>query len=84
MSLQKKLVAEALGTCWLVLGGCGTAILAGEKVGFHGISVAFGNTRGVLRFSVLIDPSGTVRAAEAGDFDDLSALEAFVARSNAR
>jgi peroxiredoxin len=47
-------------------------------------SVGFGNTRGVLPYSVLIDASGTVRAAEAGDFADLAELEAFVARSNAR
>ena len=29
MHLSKRLGAEALGTFWLVLGGCGSAVLAG-------------------------------------------------------
>ena len=29
-NLQKKLTAEFFGTCWLVLGGCGSAVLAGK------------------------------------------------------
>ena len=41
---SRKLGAELLGTFWLVLGGCGTAIIAGEAVGNHGISLAFGLT----------------------------------------
>ena len=42
----KKLVAEGLGTFWLVLGGWGTAVLAGGEggVGTLGISLAFGLT----------------------------------------
>lgn len=40
----KKLTAEFLGTFWLVLGGCGSAVLAGEKIGFLGVSLAFGLT----------------------------------------
>ena len=28
MELQRKLIAELLGTLWLVLGGCGSAVLA--------------------------------------------------------
>jgi glycerol uptake facilitator-like aquaporin len=28
MDLQRKLIAELLGTLWLVLGGCGSAVLA--------------------------------------------------------
>jgi aquaporin Z len=39
-----KLGAEALGTFWLVLGGCGTAVLAGKDVGNLGIAFAFGLT----------------------------------------
>lgn len=39
-----RLGAEALGTFWLVLGGVGTAIFAGDQVGFLGISLAFGLT----------------------------------------
>ena len=43
-----KLLAEFLGTFWLVLGGCGSAVLAGAfpqfGIGFAGISLAFGLT----------------------------------------
>ena len=44
MSLTKKLGAEFLGTFWLVFGGTGTAVLAGQGVGLLGISLAFGLT----------------------------------------
>jgi aquaporin Z len=36
--------AEFLGTLVLVLGGCGTAVLAGDKVGYLGVALAFGLT----------------------------------------
>jgi aquaporin Z len=42
--LSRRLGAELLGTFWLVLGGCGTAVLAGEHVGLLGVSLAFGLT----------------------------------------
>jgi len=42
MNDTKSLTAEAFGTFWLVLGGCGTAVLAGSGVGTLGISLAFG------------------------------------------
>lgn len=38
----KKMTAEALGTLILVLFGCGSAVLMGEKIGMHGIAMAFG------------------------------------------
>ncbi|WP_163708811.1 aquaporin Z [Mangrovibacterium lignilyticum] len=45
---MKKLVAEFLGTFWLVLGGCGSAVLAaafpGLGIGFAGVALAFGLT----------------------------------------
>ncbi len=45
---MKKLVAEFIGTGWLVLGGCGSAVLAcnypGAGIGFVGVSLAFGLT----------------------------------------
>ncbi|RYJ05684.1 MAG: aquaporin Z [Actinomycetales bacterium] len=40
----QRLTAEGLGTFWLVLGGCGTAVLAGKEVGTAGIALAFGLT----------------------------------------
>jgi aquaporin Z len=43
-----KLMAEGLGTFWLVLGGCGSAVLAaafpGVGIGLLGVSLAFGLT----------------------------------------
>ena len=48
MSLQKKLTAEFIGTFWLVLGGCGSAVLAAAfpevGIGLLGVSLAFGLT----------------------------------------
>jgi aquaporin Z len=45
---MKKLLAEFLGTFWLVLGGCGSAVLAASfpqlGIGFVGVSLAFGLT----------------------------------------
>jgi aquaporin Z len=38
----KKYFAELVGTFILVLLGCGTAVVAGDKVGILGISIAFG------------------------------------------
>jgi aquaporin Z len=48
MPLSKKLTAEFLGTLWLVLGGCGSAVLAAAYpevgIGWAGVSLAFGLT----------------------------------------
>ena len=45
---MKKLVAEFIGTLWLVLGGCGSAVLAAAYpelgIGFEGVAIAFGLT----------------------------------------
>lgn len=50
--MTRKLVAEFIGTFWLVLGGCGSAVLAAHfggdgnplGIGFHGVALAFGLT----------------------------------------
>jgi len=52
MSNTQRLGAEAFGTFWLVLGGCGTAVLAGEVMGTLGISFAFGLTVLTMAFAV--------------------------------
>ena len=39
---MKKYLAEFIGTFTLVLFGCGTAVVAGDKVGVLGIAFAFG------------------------------------------
>ena len=48
MMLSKKLGAEFIGTFWLVLGGCGSAVMAAGVadvgIGWLGVSLAFGLT----------------------------------------
>jgi len=48
MPLINRLYAEFLGTAWLVLGGCGAAVLAAAfpqlGIGFAGVALAFGLT----------------------------------------
>ncbi|RLA20287.1 MAG: aquaporin Z [Gammaproteobacteria bacterium] len=56
MSLTKKLGAEFIGTFWLVLGGCGSAVLAAGfpdvGIGFLGVSLAFGLTVLTMAFAI--------------------------------
>ncbi len=58
MSLGKRLGAEFFGTFWLVLGGCGSAVLAagfpGLGIGFAGVALAFGLT--VLTMAYALGP----------------------------
>ena len=46
MSLGRRSIAEMVGTFWLVLGGCGSAVIAaafpGLGIGFAGVALAFG------------------------------------------
>jgi aquaporin Z len=46
------LFAEMIGTFVLVLGGCGTAVLAGTHVGYLGVSIAFGLTLLVMAYAI--------------------------------
>lgn len=56
MSMSKRLGAEFFGTFWLVLGGCGSAVLAagfpGLGIGFHGVALAFGLTVLTMAYAV--------------------------------
>jgi aquaporin Z len=53
---MKKYVAESFGTFWLVLGGCGSAVLAaafpGVGIGLLGVSLAFGLTVLTMAFAI--------------------------------
>jgi len=55
-SLSQKLSAEFLGTLWLVLGGCGSAVLAAAfpavGIGLLGVSLAFGLTVVTMAYAV--------------------------------
>ncbi len=52
MPITKRLSAEFIGTLWLVLGGCGTAVLAGSAAGNVGISLAFGLTVLTMAYAI--------------------------------
>ena len=56
MSLSKKLGAEFIGTLWLVLGGCGSAVLAAAfpnvGIGLLGVALAFGLTVLTMAFAI--------------------------------
>lgn len=53
---MKKLVAEFIGTLWLVLGGCGSAVLAAAfpelGIGFAGVALAFGLTVLTMAYAI--------------------------------
>ncbi|MGU8077145.1 aquaporin Z [Burkholderia pyrrocinia] len=56
MDLLKRLLAEILGTFWLVLGGCGAAVLAAAYpnlgIGFAGVALAFGLTVLTMAYAI--------------------------------
>ncbi|MEX3776083.1 aquaporin Z [Pseudomonas sp. MYb118] len=55
MSLFKRSVTELLGTFWLVLGGCGSAVLAASSplgIGVLGVAIAFGLTVLTMAFAI--------------------------------
>jgi aquaporin Z len=51
-SMRQRLAAELFGTFWLVLGGCGTAVIAGKAVGNLGVAFAFGLTVVTMAYAV--------------------------------
>ena len=77
--MGKKLAAEFLGTFWLVLGGCGSAVLAakfpGVGIGLLGVSLAFGLTVVTMAYAVghisggHFNPAVSVGAWAAGRID---------------
>ena len=54
--MMKKAVAELIGTYWLVLGGCGSAVLAAAfpdvGIGFLGVALAFGLTVVTMAYAI--------------------------------
>ena len=49
---MKKYAAELIGTFVLVFGGCGTAVLAGDHVGYLGVALAFGLTLLTMAYAI--------------------------------
>ena len=56
MPMSRKAVAEFIGTFWLVLGGCGSAVIStafpGLGIGFVGVSMAFGLTVLTMAYAI--------------------------------
>ena len=87
MTLAKKSAAEFIGTFWLVLGGCGSAVLAAAfpelGIGFVGVSLAFGLTVLTMAFAIghisgcHLNPAVSLGLAVAGRFK-FSELPAYV------
>jgi aquaporin Z len=56
MHMSQRLAAEFIGTLWLVLGGCGSAVLAAAfpdlGIGFVGVALAFGLTVLTMAYAI--------------------------------
>src|SRR3954453_22173628 len=90
MAILKKLAAEALGTFWLVFGGCGSAVLAASYphlgIGFVGVAFAFGLTVLTMAYSVghisgaHFNPAVTLGLCAGGRFPARDVLLYWVAQ----
>ena len=88
--MTKKLSAEFIGTFWLVLGGCGSAVFAaaypGLGIGFAGVSLAFGLTVLTMAFAIghisgcHLNPAVTIGLWMGGRFSSKEILPYIIAQ----
>ena len=86
----KKLAAEFIGTFWLVLGGCGSAVLAAAfpdvGIGFVGVAFAFGLTVLTMAYAIghisgcHLNPAVSVGLAVGGRFKSSELIPYIVAQ----
>jgi len=87
---MKKLVAEFIGTLWLVLGGCGSAVLAAAYpelgIGFAGVAIAFGLTVVTMAYAIghisgcHLNPAVSVGLWIGGRFDRKELIPYIIAQ----
>lgn len=87
---MKKLVAEFIGTSWLVLGGCGSAVLAAAYpelgIGFVGVAIAFGLTVVSMAYAIghisgcHLNPAVSLGLWAGGRFESKELLPYIVAQ----
>lgn len=87
---MKKLVAEFIGTLWLVLGGCGSAVLSAAYpdlgIGFAGVALAFGLTVVTMAYAIghisgcHLNPAVSIGLWIGGRFDKKEVLPYIAAQ----
>ena len=87
---MKKLVAEFIGTSWLVLGGCGSAVLAAAYpdlgIGFAGVALAFGLTVVTMAYAIghisgcHLNPAVSIGLWMGGRFDKKELIPYIIAQ----
>ena len=90
MPMSNRCFAEFVGTFWLVLGGCGSAVLAaafpGVGIGLLGVSFAFGLTVLTMAYAIgpisgcHLNPAVSVGLAVAGRFKTAELLPYVIAQ----
>jgi|SRR5262245_3807631 len=83
---MNRYLAELVGTFVLVVGGCGSAVIAGDKIGFLGIALAFGLSLLAMAYAIgpisgcHINPAVTIGALIAKRFDSKHVIPYIVAQ----